>query len=491
MIKKLLFICLLFNTVNSFSQDLVKEFNLKLERKRDYLQVVNETKKEVVLFLNDNEKVTSVKLDSTFTINDSLSHPRLEKSYTDILGYSQKDDNYLLFWGSKDRKKIISQFFNFTKKETGATTFELEFDKEKVFKELTINNVFYLITILKKSGNLKFYIFDNGVLNTRIVDLSNFEFKNKSAAPANLHTVLTEESWDFSVQTISNDSPPSLALSREQFKLYTYKKDEIIFTIDNNPHFTDILRINLNDFTANLKSIKKPVVTRGEYESVLFKSNSFLIDDKILQIKTNPDVLLFTISDLEGTIINKYKTLREEEISFKNTAVFQEVGSLSKKRVLEKPKQFIRKINNSRPSISCYSLNGLYYTVIGSSQDIVHSSPNGAGMGIGAGGFSSGVYFSISPGYTLENLISYKDKNVVYTTCLFDANFNHLEDTIKTSAFEKARAFLEENEEITTRTSIFSKDLYKDLILFKFNTSLYLGNYNKENKKYQIFSFSE
>lgn len=495
MFKKYILISFLLSCLPSFSQEIVKEFDLKLEKKRDYFQVVNETDKEVILFLNDKEKVSSIRFDEKFNVKDSLSTERPERKYREIVGYSQNERNYFLFWASEDRKEIEVQHFNFIKKETHATPINLELKKEKIVKELTINNTFYLITIVKNTSILKFYISDNnGSLNEKIVDLSHLEFKNSSNQTVSLYSALIEIGGDpfrptVQIEHISNGSQPSLALSSKTFKVYTYKKDEIIFTFDSNRVSTDILKISLNDFTTNLKSVKQPEIAQHEYYSNMAKSNSFLIDDKILQIKTTPDVLFFTISDQNGNRINQFKTLREEEINYKNSDVFQEISSIHNKKVLEKPKQFIRKINNSNPGVTCYKLNGLYYAVIGSSQDIIRSTNGGMGMGAGFG--APPMPFGFTSSYTIGNLISYKDKNVVYTNCLFDSNFNHIADKIQTSAFEKARLFLEENEDIKERTSIFGKDLYKDLIIFKFNSLLYLGNYNKENKKYQIYSFSE
>ncbi len=492
MLKNYILLGFLFFFSNSFSQEVVKEFDLKLQSKRDFFQVTNEADKEVILFLNDKEKVSSIRFSDKFEIKDSLSTLRPEKKYNEIIGYSQKEQDYFVFWASKDRKEIDVQYFNFQKKETRNTPINLEFKKEKVIKEITINNTFYLITIVKNTSILKFYVSDeNGNLNEKTVDLSNLQFKNKSGQNVNLYDVLFEIFEKHIVQTIHNDSPPSLALSSEKLKVYTYKKDEIIFTFDNNFDFTTILKISLKDFTANLKSIEQPKVFYGESDFNEPMSNSFLIDDKILQIKTNPTVLFFTISDQNGNRINQFKTLREEEITYKNSDVFQESGSINNKKVLEKPKQFIRKINNSSPAISCYNLNGLYYVVIGSSQDISRGGGMGMAPGFGGGFGGASMSFGYMSSYTINNLISYKDKNVVYTNCLFDSNFNHVDDTIKPSAFEKARLFLEENAEVSESVSIFGKDLYKDLIIFKFNHSLFLGNYNKQNKKYQIFSFSE
>ncbi|MNX56488.1 hypothetical protein D3C86_872840 [compost metagenome] len=493
MIKKILFTFLFLNSLLSFAQEIVKEFDLKLDKKRDFFQVVNESEKEVILFLNDKEKVTSVRFDDKFNIIDSLTAVRPEKKYENIIGYSQKDDNYFVFWASEDRKEISSQYFNFAKKETHTTPISLELKKEKIVKELTINNAFYLITIVKNTSILKFYISDTeGNLNEKTVDLSHLEFKNIFDHTENLYIVLTDESRDPNFQIISNDSPPSLTLSSKRYKIYTYNPEEIIFAIDNTTNATQILRINLQDFTSKIASIKQQKIAKGEYGAITFRSNSFLIDNKILQIKTNSYVLFFTISDLEGNKINEYKVLHDQEIGFKNSDFFQQKnGFFFSAKPIKNSELFLRRISES-PSISSYSLNGTYFTVIGSSEDILRGNAGMTEMGMYPGGMGNGMTFiPYQRYYTIDNLLSYKDKIVVYTNCLFDSNFNHLDGETKTSAFDKVRIFLEENEEVKENIGLFTKSLYKDLIVFKFNTSLYLGNYNKENKKYQIFSFSE
>jgi hypothetical protein len=505
MIKKILLASLFLNSLSSFSQEIVKEFDLKLEKKRDFFQVVNEAKKEVILFLNDKEKVSSVRFDEKFNIKDSLTAARPEKKYTEIIGYSQNENDYFVFWASKDRKEINSQYFNFSTKETKTTAINLELKKEKIVKELTINNVFYLITIVKNTSILKFYISDqNGTLNEKTVDLSALEFKNIFNKPKDLYTVFTDESSEPNFQKIDNDSPPSLVLSSKKYKIYTYNPEEIVFTIDNTTYATQVLSINLTDFKPNLKSIEQQKTVRGEYGAIEFRSNSFLIDNKILQIKTNAYVLFVAISDLSGNKIKEYKVLHDQEIDFKNSDFFQENKSLfSNKKTIETTEKFLRKIHNY-PSISCYNLNGSYYVSIGSSVDKSRTEwgallgNNGVGMGgagmspiaIGVNNSGTGLMTYGTCG-TVENLISYKDKVVFYTNCLFDSNFNHTQGDLKTSAFDKARTFVDENKEIKESVFIFTTSLYKDLILFKFDKSLYLGNYSKDQKKYQIFSFSE
>ena len=493
MIKKFLLVLFVTNSFFSFSQELVKELDLKLESKRDYFQVVNETDKEVVLFLNDKEKVSAIRFNEQFNIKDSLATIRPEKKYKEIVGYSQKERNYFLYWASEDRKEINVQSFNFIKKQTRSTPINLALKKEQIVKELTIGNFFYLITILKNTSILKLYISDNnGNLDEKTIDLSHFEFKNIFNRPENLYRVMTDESSEPFFQSISNDSPPSLALSARKYKIYTYNPDEIIFTIDNTSKATQILRINLHDFTANLKHVLQPNTVKNEYGAIDFRSNSFLIDNKILQIKTNSFVFFFTVSDFDGNKIKEFKVFHDKEIDFKNSDFFEENSSIEKKKTILNTEKFLRKIHNF-PGISCYNLNGTYYTVIGSSvdksyqiQSVMGTAPVGIGMG-------NGGLIPVSYGTcrTMENFISYRGKFIVYTNSLFDSKFNHIDEKLETSAFEKARIFLEENKDIRENLLIFKNNMYKDLILFKFNKSIYLGNYSKQNKKYQIFSFTE
>lgn len=494
MLKKPFLFSLFLISLMTFSQEIVREFDLKLESKRDFFQIVNKNNKEVILFLNDKEKVSSIRFDEKFNIKDSLSALRPDKTYAEIIGYSQNKDDYFIFWGSKDRKEINSQYFNFAKKETKQTPINLELKKEKIVKELTIGNVFYLITIVKNTNILKFYISDpNGNLIEKTIDLSQFEFKNIFNRPENLYRVMTDESYDPVFQTISGDSPPSLALSAKKYKIYTHNPDEIIFSIDNTANATQLIRINLHDFTPAFKSILQPNTVKGEYGAIDFRSNSFIIDNKILQLKTNSFVFFFTVSDFDGNKIKEFKVFHDTEIDFKNTDFFEENGSFENKKVILDTEKFLRKIHNF-PSLSCYNLNGTYYTVIGSSADkyFANMSPvmamPHAGIGMGNGGLVPVSYGTCN---TIENLISYRAKYVVYTNCLFDSNFNHIDERLKTSAFEKARIFLEENKDIRENLLIFKNNLYKDLIVFKFNKNLYLGNYNKANKKYQIFCFTE
>lgn len=494
MFRKILLASFFLAGLRSFSQEVVNEFDLKLEKKRDFFQVVNEDKKEVILFLNDKEKVTSIRFDEKFNLKDSLSSVRPDKAYIEIIGYSQNKNDYFIFWGSKDRKEINSQYFNLTTKETRSTRINLELKKEKIIKELTINNVFYLITIIKNTSILKFYISDNnGNLNEKTVDLSHLEFKNIFDHPENLYIVLTDESREPNFQTIANDSPPSLVLSSKKYKIYTSNPDEIIFTIDNTRNATQVLRINLQNFTSNLKSFAQQKIAKGEYGGIAFESNSFVIDNKILQLKTNSYVLFLTMSDLDGNKINEYKAMHDQEIGFKNSDIFQERNGFNNKKIIKKSDEFLNKINTS-PSVSCYNLDGVYHTVIGSSDDRVHGGGSmGMGVGMGAsGGMGAGMSFApYGRCYTIENLISYKDKVVIYTNCLFDSNFNHLDGEIKNSAFDKVRIFLEENKDIKEKVSILTTSLYKDLILFKFDKSLYLGNYNNKDSQYIIRKFAD
>ena len=105
---------------------------------------------------------------------------------------------------------------------------------------------------------------------------------------------------------------------------------------------------------------------------------------------------------------------------------------------------------------------------------------NAALYGALLGGFTGALIGSaISSNYSMNNLNSYKGRKVVYINCLFDNNFNHLEGDVKKTAFDKLREFSETKENLSSP------------VVFKFNSALYYGGFDKETKTYSFYKFND
>ena len=81
-----------------------------------------------------------------------------------------------------------------------------------------------------------------------------------------------------------------------------------------------------------------------ETEFGLVDSNSFIFDNKMIQLKMNNDKMLIAIKTLDNVDIKTLEINDKEEIKFKNSKIIQENGSIDKRRDLDNTNQLLRKI---------------------------------------------------------------------------------------------------------------------------------------------------
>lgn len=476
--KKLLFALALLITSISFSQELVKTIPLKVAKKSDVFQVVDSEKKQVLLFFSNKDGVKTIRFDENFELKDSLSGNRPYQEYNDIIGYSISNNKYYSYWASTNSKEIAYQCFDFENKKIDFKTYQLEFTKEKPIEKITVNNVFYLITILKNTSTLNFYVFKDGQMEKKSVDLSDKTFIDKENKKTNLWELINYGSSfqpSLNIQNILNETPPSLTFSANKRKAYV-NGSNLIFTFDENTGFTQMLNFNLSDFTVVQKSYSQSYVQETEFGGL--ESNSFLLSDKIVQLKLNSDVLKISVKDLEGSVLKEYDAYAEKEIKFKNSEIIQENGKISNTRVLDNSNQLLRKIYNLNPSISCYIQNDKIYVTLGS-VSLVQSN-NATMYGGMIGGFTGALIgAAISSNYSVNNLNSYEKRKVVYINCLFDNDFNHVDGQLKKLAFDELRVFADKNEDLVCQT------------VFRLNSALFYGGYDKEKRTYSFYKFKD
>ncbi|MBC7525464.1 MAG: hypothetical protein H7239_13630 [Flavobacterium sp.] len=476
--KKNLTLLLLITVSTAFSQQLVKTLALPLGKKTNVFQVVDDEKKQLVLFFNNNEGVKTVRLNENFEITDSISGNRPYDEYDDIIGYSVSNNKYYSYWASSNSKKIAYQCYDFENRKIDFKTYELEFVKEKPIEKITVNNIFYLVTILKNTSILNFYVFKDGQMEKKTIDLSDKTFLTWETAKTNLWELvnhLTEFQPTLSFQNILNETPASLTFSANKKKAYV-KGNHLIFTFDENKKFTQVLNFDLNNFTVAQKLYSQPYVQETEFGGV--ESNSFMLDDKIVQMKLNSDIMQLSVKDLEGTELKTFEAVAENEIPFKNSEIIQENGKIKNTRILENSNQLLRKIYNLNPSISCYSQSDRIYLTLGSVS--LPQNNNAIMYGGLIGGFTGALIgAAISSNYSINNLSSYEKRKVVYINCLFDSNFNHVDGKLKKLAFDQLRAFADDNDYFVTQT------------VFQLNSSLYYGGYNNEKRNYSFYKFND
>jgi hypothetical protein len=275
------------------------------------------------------------------------------------------------------------------------------------------------------------------------------------------------------VQNISEDNPASLAFASRDKKSYV-KDNSLIFAFDNNKNYTQFLKFNLDDYKYEYKLFSQPYFAAKEGSNETFLSNSFYVNNNLIQLKTNFSILNISIKDMNRTEIKSLNITLDKEIDFKNSDIIQENMSIRNPRVLDKSKQFLRRMTLSNLAASCYFENDTYYLTLGSVSDVQNQNLMYGAM-FGAAGVL--LSYALTSNYTMDNLESYNDRVVIYINCLFDKNFNHIEGVKKQLAFDKLRLHMFENK-------------LNNHVAFKLNDKLIYGG-TRTNKKYFFYSFSD
>lgn len=475
--KIIIILFLSLSSTKSVAQDFVKSINFTVPKKSEIFQINEEEKKQLSLFFCSEKQISCLRLNENFEVIDSITTNQKDKKFDEILGYSLSNEKHYTYW--TNGKVYISLAFDYKNKTVENKTYDLQLEKEKIVNKITINNLFYLITVGKNSSVLNFYIFNEGNYTKRVVDFSSKIFYNSSDKEALLSSVFSEGTnveRPYSIQNILNDSPASLVFTANKRKCYNYG-DQLVLTIDNNKTFTQYISVNLKDFTLDYKIFGQPEII--ENADLTNDSNSFLLEKNLIQIRLNSDNMTLAVKDFDNKTVKAFKANSKDEISFRNSDILQESLTAKNVKVIDKSNKFIRKIYNLNPSLSCYRNNDNYYLTIGSIS-IPQSNNNNALVYGGIIGGAAGVLIAaaLTSNYSATNLNAYNDRVVVYMNSILDQNFNHVPGTSKKFAFDKMRTYLGDHKGLQHQT------------VFKRDKNLYLGAYTNTNT-YSFYSFKD
>lgn len=481
MLKKLLLTACFLNVIVTFSQELVNYTAVELKKNRDVFQIVNAEKKETTLFISDKEKVKALLLNEQMQITDSISATRPDKKkYDDMIGFNTNNSNARLYWSSSDHKQVFAQLYDFNSRKIVINQYTLTLKDEKYLQKFSSKNKFYILTVLKASNLFKLHIFnENGNYETKTIDVGNVRFYQNNYTKTNLYGIFDENllpfELPFSLQNITTENPTSITDGAKKRKCY-FNEDQLIITLDANVDYTQIITIDLKNFTASDKVINKPTIPTI-YRTGL-NSNSFYFDNKLYQIKSSSDAFFFMIKNLNGDVLKEFQVTPDTPIDFKNSEIYQEGGDFGGKRVLENSSQFIRKVNNLNSGISCYHIGENTLITLGSVSEQKQSAGQAALGSFGIiGGIAAAAIYYYNP--TMDSFNSYSNRKVVKIECLFDKDNNHVKTELKPLAFDKIRTFFDENNDVSSQTLFKMSDLY------------YLGYYDNKTKEYIIRKFAD
>ena len=264
--KNYLIACLFFISQINYSQEKVGSINYEIENSKGIYSIVDEQDKKVMLIFNDKTKLDFISLDETFQQTVKISMIDESKGKNDYLGYSKNNQIYYTYWRDSKEENIEVKEVNLDKNTTTTSKIPFVLEKEIIFNSATINNVFYVLSIIKNSDILNIYTFKDGQMNKNSIDNSNLKFVNYENKSINFWKLYSENSgtiYSDGFRNITNKTNNSLVLSTQKKKAYI-DGDSIFLSFDNNYSFNQNLIINLKDCTVTQKVVQQETVILNE-----------------------------------------------------------------------------------------------------------------------------------------------------------------------------------------------------------------------------------
>lgn len=468
------FIGLFLLTNTLWSQQKIAGFKAEHLKEKSLFTVVDD-QENVTLFMVDKNKLTGYQLDASFQIKDSLTIPFNPKEFKGMVTSHPNQNEILIYWRTKTQHELFIHRFDFTIKKVSHNTIIIDPGKEKIVSNFTQNNIFHVVTFTKDASIVNIYKTDGTTVDKKVVDCSNFRFVNSENKRVSLWSLYDEHSWRVyysGFELISPKAQSSLVNSTNMKKAYV-RDHEIIFSFDNSKSYTQLLTVDLNDFTAKQKEY--PQLSFGMIDSGSGMSNSFIANDYLIQVKSISSSLYFQVKDFEGNVITKYFISSDKDLEFSTSDIYQEEGSFKKRKVVDSPKKLLRKINNLNLSVNSYYHSDTFFLTLGG---VSNPQQNSGTLGM-FGLVGALIDVAINSSSTISSINSYSNKNVVYVNAKFDKDFKSLPNSEQPLALDKLRLFLEENNKFINPT------------VFNVGAKLYYIGLNKENKEYGIYIFED
>ncbi|PXY44453.1 hypothetical protein [Flavobacterium hydrophilum] len=318
--KLLLLLCVFYNTI-LLSQTVLNSFSLNLNRPLDKGQILNiEDVKtnDIYVFAADDKYVNILKYNKSLFLKYQFTDSIKMAENRSLIGHSISDDgNPLLYWATNNLRNIrIIKYFPETK-TSRALNFDLPPTTEYIITTFQKNNLFYMLCKETNQPHLLLYEFNNGKCVVKMFDLSAILFQNEKGQNVAFSTIIRY----YPIEKIDPDNFTPLDKTINKTKMYVLD-DHILLAFDYSLKKTQILDLNLMTFDVTEKNFNQPVTEKASKSS-----NSFLNENKLLQIKSGKEELLFDIKDFEtGKTLKSISISKKDSIGFKNSLVFMQIN---------------------------------------------------------------------------------------------------------------------------------------------------------------------
>ncbi|MBF7093550.1 hypothetical protein IUY40_18625 [Flavobacterium sp. ALJ2] len=450
--KLLLFFLISYNSV-LLSQTVLNSYPLdfkKFDESNMILNVENTITHDVFVFATNTENITILKYNSALFLKSELTVPRTNLENHSIIGYSfSEDGNPTLYWSTNDYKNILVVKYYLEGKTYKMLSYNSPISSQFVISTFQKNNLFYIVTRDISEPELFVYVFKNGIVEEKAFDFSSYTFQNRKTQRISFNQVITENP----IEKIELDEYNPLFKSSKKSKLYMFD-EHIILTLDHNPNQTQVFDINLETNDISEKDFGQSVINNPRK-----LSNSFLYNDKIYQINSTQNELLFDIKDYNsGETLKSYKAIKNDTIHFKSSPLLIQ-GENQRTKELKNTSKFLQRLSYLDAGVSVFKNSQNTLVTLGGIPRIEK------------------MYYTINDElYTWNNQTSSE-------TVFFESTLNQNNEFVKFEqqpfALDNINYFLEQNRKLTLQNILRYKDFY------------ILGYYDTTTKQYIMRKFTD
>ncbi|CAN1574547.1 hypothetical protein MCETHM1_03596 [Flavobacteriaceae bacterium] len=444
--KKFIVFTILFQYNFFFSQTVLSTYPLELKKSKEYKQIVNAENTithDVFVFASDKESVTILKYNSALFLTDQFTLSRPDLSYKTITGYSfNEEGNPTVYWSSEDLKNILAVQYDLNAKTTYLSNYYSSYSNQDIVTSFQENNSFYILSLKNLEQKMILYVYKDGKKEEKILDFTPFKFQNKNTEILKLNQILEV----CPIEKMETNQFNPLFKGSEKTKLYILKK-RLLLTFDHNFKETQSFDIDLSTFKIQEKKFLQPVTKK---QSGL--SNSYYHENKMFQLTTNKEELLFEIKEYQsGETIKSFPVSKKDTISFKNSPLWIQMDS-QKTKELKNTAKFLERLLFLNVGLSVYKTPKAILITLGGT----NNSQNTLDLSTGINAAMSGNFTDIA--YDLMNA---SGPTTVYFESVFDKKLQQFkkeqQDPLAVDFISK---FLKEHDEVSMQNTFRYKNYY-------------------------------
>jgi hypothetical protein len=238
-------------------------------------------------------------------------------------------------------------------------------------------------------------------------------------------------------------------------------KNRLLLTLDHNFKETQAFDIDLTTLEIQEKKFPQPSAKK---QTGL--SNSYYHENKIYQLRTNEDELLFEIKNYPSNeSIQKFTVSKADTISFKNSPLWIQMNG-QKPKELKNTAKFLQRLLFLNVGLTVYKTPKAILITIGGTNNGDYDAS--AGFNAALSGNFTDVAFDI---------MNNSGPSTVYFESVFDKKLQHSKQEQDPLAVDFISGFREEHYEITLASTI----RYKNYYIF--------GYYDTYTKQYTMRKF--